>query len=207
MRELSTPPRRPYRSPARQQAAAATRERIIDAGVRLVREFNTWNWDELTFRAVAESAEVSERTVYRNFPTERRLHDAIMSRLEDEAGIAYEDVQLNSIAEVTARVFASLGRFAINDSIGTPHGSAFVGAEAKRHDALNRAVSAPKLPDAQRRALAGLLDVLWSPPTYERLVGSWNLDNAEAVGAVQWLISKVVAAVENNEAPTLSQCL
>jgi hypothetical protein len=28
-----------------------------------------------------------------------------------------------------------------------------------------------------------------------------NLDNAEAVGAVQWLISKVVAAVENNEAP------
>jgi hypothetical protein len=36
---------------------------------------------------------------------------------------------------------------------------------------LNRAVTAraPELPDAQRTALAGLLDVLWSPPTYERL--------------------------------------
>jgi hypothetical protein len=50
-------------------------------------------------------------------------------------------------------------------------GPAFAGAEARRHDALNRAVTAraPELPDAQRTALAGLLDVLWSPPTYERL--------------------------------------
>ena len=57
------------------------------------------------------------------------------------------------------------------------------------------------MPDAQRRALAGLLDVLWSPPTYERLVGAWNLDKTEAVDAVQWLIAKVIAAVENNESP------
>ncbi len=207
MSKLSTPgedpPRRPYRSPARRQAAAATRERIIDAGARLVREFTSWDWDELTFRAVAERAGVSERTVYRNFPSERQLHDAIMARLEDEAGIAYEDVELDNLAEVTARVFASLRRFAIKDTMGTPHGPAFAGAEARRHDALNRLVSAhaPKLPDAQRRALAGLLDVLWSPPTYERLVGSWDLDKAEAVDAVQWLIAKVIAAVENNESP------
>jgi AcrR family transcriptional regulator len=204
MNELSTP-RRSYNSPARRQAAAATRERIIDAGVRLVREFTTWNWDELTFRAVAERAQVSDRTVYRHFPTERHLHDAIMGRLEDEAGIAYEDVELDNLAEVTARVFASLRRFAINDSIGAPHGPAFVGAEAKRHDALNRAVAAPQLPEAQRRALAGLLDVLWSPPTYERLVGAWSLDKSEAAEAVQWLIAKVIAAVENNEPPTLPQ--
>ena len=204
MSELSTP-RRSYHSPARQKAAAATRDRIIDAGTRLVRGFTTWDWDELTFRAVAERAEVSERTVYRHFPTERHLHDAIMGRLEGEAGIAYQDVELDNFAEVTARLFASLGRFAIKDSIGAPHGAAFVGAEAKRHDALDRAVVAPHLPDAQRRALAGLLDVLWSPPTYERLVGAWNLENTEAVDAIQWLITKVIAAVENNEAPTLPQ--
>jgi AcrR family transcriptional regulator len=204
MGELSTA-RRSYHSPARQKAAAATRDRIIDAGSRLVREFTTWDWDELTFRAVAERAEISERTVYRHFPTERHLHDAIMGRLEDEAGIAYEDVELDNFTEVTARLFASLGRFSIKDSIGAPHGSAFVGAEAKRHDALDRAVVAAQLPDAQRRALAGLLDVLWSPPTYERLVGAWNLDKGEAVEAAQWLITKVIAAVQNNEAPVLLQ--
>jgi AcrR family transcriptional regulator len=203
MSDLSTPSRRPYRSPSREQAAAATRERIIDAGVRLVREFTTWNWDELTFRAVAERAEVSERTVYRHFPTERHLHDAIMSRLEDEAGIAYDDVALDNLADVTARMFAALGRFAIRDSVGTPHGAAMMGADAKRHDALTRAVAkrAPNVPDAQRRALAGLLDVLWSPPTYERLIGSWNLDKGEAGDAVQWLIAKVIAAIDDNEEP------
>jgi AcrR family transcriptional regulator len=204
MSELSTP-RRGYHSPARQKAAAATRDRIIDAGTRLVREFTSWNWDELTFRAVAERAGVSERTVYRHFPTERHLHDAIMGRLEDEAGVSYDDVGLDNLAEVAARVFAALGRFVISDSIGSPHGPAFVGAEAKRHDALDRAVVAPELPDAQRRALAGLLDVLWSPPTYERLIGAWNLDKGDAIGAVQWLIAKVIAAVENNEPPTLPQ--
>jgi AcrR family transcriptional regulator len=201
MSELST---RRYHSPARQQAAATTRARIVDAGTQLVHGFTTWNWNELTFRAVAERAEVSERTVYRHFPTERHLHDAIMGRLEDEAGIAYEEVELGNLAEVTARVFDALKRFAISDSIGTPHGSAFVGAETKRHDALDRAVATTSLPDAQRRALAGLLDVLWSPTTYERLVGAWSLDNSQAVDAVQWLIAKVVAAVEHNELPRLT---
>ncbi|WIM87416.1 TetR/AcrR family transcriptional regulator [Candidatus Mycobacterium wuenschmannii] len=198
MSELSTP-RRSYHSPARQKAAAATRDRIVDAGGRLVRGFTTWDWDELTFRAVAERAGVSERTVYRHFPTERHLHDAIMARLEDEAGIAYEDVELDTLGDVTARVFASLKRFAVRDA--TPQGSAFVGADVRRHDALDRAVAAraPELSDAQRRAFAGLLDVLWSPTTYERLVGAWNLEKAEAVDAVQWLIAKVVGAIDANE--------
>jgi AcrR family transcriptional regulator len=203
MSELSMPdsPRRRYHSPARRERAAATRERIVDAGARLVRGFTTWDWDELTFRAVAERAGVSERTVYRNFPSERHLHDAIMARLEDEAGIRYEDVELDNLAEVTARGFASLRRFAIKDTIGTPHGPAFASADARRHQALDRAVAAraPELPDARRRALAGLLDVLWSPPTYERLIGAWHLDNAEAIGAVQWLIAKVIAAIDDNE--------
>ncbi len=124
-----------------------------------------------------------------------------MGRLEDEAGIAYEDVELGNLAEVTARVFASLRRFAIKETVGTPQGPAFVGAETRRHDALERTVAASELPDAHKRALAGLLDVLWSPTTYERLVGAWNLESTEAVHAVQWLIAKVVAAVENTESP------
>jgi hypothetical protein len=38
-----------------------------------------------------------------------------------------------------------------------------------------------------------------SVSVYERLVGAWNLDNDEAVSAVQWLIAKVVAAIDDNE--------
>ncbi len=40
-----------------------------------------------------------------------------------------------------------------------------------------------------------------TPPTYERLVRAWKLDDAEAVGAIHWLIGKIVAAIEDDTPP------
>jgi AcrR family transcriptional regulator len=195
--------RRRYDSPARREQAAATRERIIAAGAQLVRELTTWDWDQLTFRAIADRAGVSERTVYRNFPSERHLHDAVMARLEDEAGISYDAVELDTVAAVTGRVFASLRRFAAEESFHVSSGQSVTGADERRQAALMRAVTAqtPDLTDTQRRTVAGLLDVLWNPPTYERLVREWKLDDSAAIAAVQWLIAKVVDAVEKNAVP------
>ena len=102
MSEPSIGNRRRYDNRARQEKAAQTRERIIAAGSELVHAFDTWNWRDLTFRSVAERAGVGERTVYRHFPTERHLHDAVMQRLESEAGISYENVDLGNLGEVTS---------------------------------------------------------------------------------------------------------
>jgi AcrR family transcriptional regulator len=52
----------------RQQKAAGTRQRIVKAGSELAHESASWDWKALTYRAVAERAEVGERTVYRHFP-------------------------------------------------------------------------------------------------------------------------------------------
>ena len=90
--------RRRYDTPIRRQRAADTRERIVTAGSELAHEFASWDWKALTFRAVAERAGVGERTVYRHFPTERHLHDAVMQRLEEEAGITYEGVDMRNLA-------------------------------------------------------------------------------------------------------------
>jgi hypothetical protein len=43
---------------------------------------------------------------------------------------------------------------------------------------------------------AGLLDVLWSPASCQRLVGMWGLDSADATGAIECLMAKVVAAID-----------
>jgi AcrR family transcriptional regulator len=56
-------------------------------------------------------AGVNERTVYRHFPSERELHDAVMRRLEEEAGITLEELRLADIADATARVFAHVSSF------------------------------------------------------------------------------------------------
>jgi AcrR family transcriptional regulator len=203
MGESSIANRRTYDNSARQQKAAQTRERIVAAGSELVHAFDTWSWRDLTFKAVAERAGVGERTVYRHFPTERHLHDAVMLRLESEAGVSYEDVDLTNIGEVSARVFASLQRFSVRKSVETPQDPTFVGVDVRRRHALMRTVSAsaPGWSDAQQRVAAGLLDVLWNVPSYERLVGVWGIDGHEATDAIAWLMAKVVAAIEEDDPP------
>jgi AcrR family transcriptional regulator len=198
--ESSIGSRRRYDNRARLQKATQTRERIIAAGSELVHGFETWSWRDLTFKAVAERAGVGERTVYRHFPTERHLHDAVMQRLESEAGVSYEDVDLTNLAVTTARVFESLQRFSVRESIPTPHDSAFVSSDQRRRDALLRAVSgaSPHRPEQERRMMAGLLDVLWSPASYERLVGVWGLGGADATRAIEWLMAEVVAAIDDD---------
>ena len=195
--------RRRYDNRARAEKAAQTRERIIVAGSELVHAFDSWNWRDLTFRSVAKRAGVGERTVYRHFPTERHLHDAVMQRLESEAGISYEDVDLDNLDDVTARVFASLQRFAVRESVHTPRDPTFVGVDARRRDALLRAVAgaAPEWSQAEKRVTAGLLDVLWNLPSYERLVGVWGVDGTTATDAVNWLMAKVIEAVDGDSPP------
>jgi AcrR family transcriptional regulator len=202
--ESSIGSRRRYDNRARQQKAAQTRERIIAAGSELVHGYDTWDWRDLTFRSVAERAGVGERTVYRHFPTERHLHDAVMERLESEAGVSYEDVDLGNLAEVTARFFASLQRFSVRDSVNTPNDPTFVSVDERRRDALVRAVaaSAPGWSETEQRVTAGLLDVLWNLPTYERLVGVWGVDGADATSAVGWLMAKVIEAIEGDNPPS-----
>jgi AcrR family transcriptional regulator len=195
--------RRSYDNRARRQKAAQTRERIVAAGSELVHGFETWTWRELTYRAVAERAGVGERTVYRHFPTERHLHDAVMQRLEAEAGVSYEDVDLKNLAEVTARVFASLQRFSVGQSTQEPSDPTFVSVDERRRRAVLRAVSAaaPGWSDSQRRVTAGLLDVLWNLPSYQRLVCAWGIDGTDATRAVEWLMAKVVEAIDGDNPP------
>jgi AcrR family transcriptional regulator len=173
----------------------------VSAAAALVRELPTWDWDGLTFRAAAERAEVSERTVYRHFPTERQLHDAVMARLEDEAGITYEDVDLANIADVTARMFTAMHRFAAEETSYPAVGPAVSGADDRRRAAVQRAVSAEArdLTDVQQRIAAGLLDAVWLPTTYERLVRAWQLDDETALDAVEWMIAKLVSAIRSGE--------
>src|SRR6201991_4981240 len=121
MSESSIAPTRSYDNRTRQQKAAQTRERITAAGSELVHGFDSWNWRDLTFKAVAERAGVGERTVYRHFHTERHMHDDVMKRLESEARISYQDVSRANLAETTARVFGSLQRFSVRESIPSPH--------------------------------------------------------------------------------------
>lgn len=194
--------RRKYDSPVRRAQMAETRERILQAACDLVHAFRSWDWRPLTLRAVAERAGVGERTVYRHFATEQGLHEAVMRRLGEESGVSYVDIGLDDISDIGAKVFASMSTFEAAPWVDVVEG-VFETVDLERHDALVAAVEAAtdEWTVEQRRRAAAALDVLWTAPSYQRLVTSWRYDADEAAEVVDWLISVVVDAIRAGDPP------
>jgi AcrR family transcriptional regulator len=189
--------RRAYESPLRRQQAAETRERIVSAGVALAREIPSWDWRDLTFRAVAEGSGVSERTVYRYFSTERELHVAIMNRLEQEAGVSYEHMAIDEISDVAARVFTAMARFAAPPPRATEDDPTFLAEDLRRQDALVRVVSDATTgwSEDEERLVSAMLDILWSVPTYVRLTSAWGFDSDDAMRGTEWALGLLVDGI------------
>ncbi len=134
------PPRRPVRQlpspPARRTDAGAHHCRRV----RALRGSAVRDWRGLTIRAVAEEAGVNERTVYRHFGNEQGLHDAVMHRLEEEAGIDLEGMRLDDVADVTARIFEHVSSYPTDAP--PPLDPTLAEAKRRQHEALLAAVSA-----------------------------------------------------------------
>ena len=198
--KTSTTPRR-YESPVRRQQALETRERIIEAGCKLLRRSGIRDWRALTIRGVADLAGVNERTVYRYFGNERGLRDAVMGRLEEKAGIALEGMQLEDVAGFAARIFAHVSAYP-----GRPKSSldpTLSDASVRQKHALSAAVTerTSGWTDAERTSAAALLDVLWNVATYERLVTEWEMDRDQAIETVGWAIGLVEDAIGKGRRP------
>jgi len=187
--------RRPYDSSLRRQRAGETRERIIAAGSTLLRGSSVRDWQGLTIRAVAEEAGVNERTVYRHFANEQGLHDAVMHRLEEEAGIELQGMQLDDIADVTARIFEHVATFPTDAR--PPLDPTLLEAKRRQHKALLGAVAAhaPAWSDADHTVVAAIFDILWSVAGYERLVVDWEIDPADATRGITWVIGLLRQAI------------
>jgi AcrR family transcriptional regulator len=197
----AVPTPRKYDSPVRRQRADETRQRIIDAGCRVLRHSSIRDWRALTIRGVADQAGVNERTVYRYFGNERGLRDAVMQRLEEQSGIVLEGMRLDDVTDTAARIFAHVSSYPLRPKPALD--PTLTDANVRQRRALAGALDQPtaRWPEADRAAAAAVLDVLWSVATYERLVSDWDMDCAEATRTVAWAIGLVVDAVERGRRP------
>jgi AcrR family transcriptional regulator len=193
--------RRGYDSTLRRERAAATRQRIITAGSELLHGSSVRDWRALTVRAVAERAGVNERTVYRHFVNEQGLHDAVMHRLEQEAGVDLVGLELEGIAGVATRILEHVSSFPLESR--APTDPTLVDANQRQRQALLLAVAARSATwsPADRTIAAAMLDVLWSVATYERLVVGWELERDQAIQAITWVIGLVTDAVGQGRRP------
>lgn len=194
--------RRRYDGTLRRQQAAETRERIVAAGSELLRGSPIHDWRELTIRAVAERAGVNERTVYRHFANERGLRDAVMQRLEEEAGIDLASLALEDVADVAARIFEHVSAYPRRPR--PPVDPTLSEAGQRQRKALAGALKARAgtWSEADRLAAAAILDALWSVASYERLVVDWRLDRKRATQAITWVIGLIEEAVRKGRRPS-----
>jgi AcrR family transcriptional regulator len=193
--------RRRYHSPLRRQRAAETRDRIIAAGAELLHDHAVWNWQALTVRGVARRAGVNERTVYRHFANERQLREAVLGRLQEQAGVDLEGLALEDLQAVTARIFEYVSSFPLE---ARTHLDATLTAASRRQREALLAAVAPhtrKWPRADPTLAAAMLDVLWSVASYERLVADWKLDPEEAIRGVTWVMGLVQDAIREGRRP------
>jgi len=190
--------RRRYQSQLRQDQTEQTRTRILKAGSYLAHRLKDWDWSKLTARVVAARANVSERTVYRHFATERELQEAILRRLEEEAGIAYETIKANELLTVTERIYASLPKFAASLSVDGTSASV---SEQRRQAALLRVLSelAPARSEKEHRMASAVIDLIWTPHFYEHLVVQWKMDSAMATRTAVWAIEMLTKAIRDGE--------
>ena len=152
-------------------------------------------------RAVAERAGVNERTVYRHFTNERGLRDAVMRRLEQQAGIDLEGLRLEDVPDVAARVISTIASHPLEPRPELD--PTLREAGQREREALRQAVgeAARSWSDDERRVAAGMLDVLLGVATYQRLAGDWDLDPDQAIAGVTWVADLIATAVRDGRPP------
>jgi AcrR family transcriptional regulator len=185
----------------RRQQTAETRDRILTAGSELLHGYPIWNWSALTVRAVAKHAGLNERTVYRYFANERALRDAVLQRLDEEAGVNLEGLRLEDIPDMTARILMYTSSFPILPR--TPRDPTVASANQRQREALLAALRpwTDGWSDVDRAIAGAVLDVLWAPVSYERLVTDWEVGPKEAIRGITWVIGLVEDAIRESRGP------
>ena len=186
---------RPYRSPLREEQAQGTRDRILEAALRVLAN----GIAGLSIPAVAREAGVSVPTVYRNFRTKRDLIEAMYpySIRRARTGELKPPTSIADFGDGVRLIFERVESF---DDIERA-AIASRGAEEIRHLtiesrlALSRQVAeaiAPRLSDEDRERLSRLVIVLTMSATARMLREHLGLSVDGAVDDVEWAVRAVI---------------
>ena len=194
-------PRRAYNIPLRQQQAVDTRDRILAVGAEIARELPNWDWDAMTFKAVGERANMSERTVRRHFTTERMLRNAIQQRLIQECGVDFPSVEIPAFAAAAEQVLRYLSGFASTSQPTSDPG--FTAIDADRRTSLLQAVTraAPSWSPVDRAIMAATLDMFWNPVNFGRFSSAWQLDQGSVIKLIHWVVGLLEGAMRDGKRP------
>lgn len=178
----------PAQNDLRAAQLALTRSRIIDAALQ---RFTPWSTD-LPFDDIAARAGVSVRTVYRHFPSQRDLLDAVTAHLMEHSGWKPDELDAETLAAATHRSFVYYaGLLAAGNHEREQRSAELDALRAMRLGAIERVVGPetegldPELARGVMAVFAGLTRVHFLMSMTEH----WGLDGPSAGRAIEWAIN------------------
>src|ERR1700737_3841931 len=199
---------RPSRNRLREQQAAATRERIVDALAELAVEGHLL---DVPIRDVAARAGVSEPTVYRHFGSRDGLLEALASRQFRQITEGIEPTSVDDLARAVSTVFerATSSQDLIRWTLASP-----MAAGSGRAQRSGRPPMIAKTTEAAARGLSKgdhqnlelVLLVLPSPLVYLYLHDLAGIDHRRAADVASWAIMQLANSVQaENRGPARVQ--
>ena len=193
---------RPYRSQLREEQAEGTRERILEATLRLTAS----GLASLSIPAVAREAGVSVPTIYRHFRTKGALLSAMYPFAARRTGLdAVPDP--TSVEELRAAIRAYIERLdGLEDMARAAYASPI--ADEVRHATMRSRVQRiervadsvkPKLRKVYRDRITRLLVVLTSSSALRMWRDHLGASVEEAADDIEWVVRAAIAAATTSK--------
>lgn len=184
---------RQYNSPAREQAKAETRSKIIAAVVRVVLDDGV---HAFTVQNVANKAGVSHRTVYRHFQTAEELLDGLAELLKQKSAdgpVPSTPVRVEDVTDSVVPSFEGMSadadamRAYVMTSIALRWQDAGRLHRTRAFDKLT-AAAFPNLSPAEVREAGAIIRSVASSRSWYQLTVEAELDARAAARAADWAI-------------------
>jgi AcrR family transcriptional regulator len=187
---------KPKRTTLRDKLNDTTRELIVDATIAQLNERGPY---EFSYFELSRRAGVSVRTIYRHFPTREELFDALSRRANRAVGFEYPRTRdgLVTLVRSLFLMFEKHGAL-MTAQIQAGVGKVKVRSRSKRIGVMQAVIAAvlPNLPTERHVAASGILTVLLSAATWQRLRDEHGLDGAAAGEVSSWAIDTLWRALE-----------
>ncbi len=190
---------RSYKSPLRQKQAEATRELILQSMADLMEEHGP---DAISNRQIAERAGLTEITIYRHFSSREVLLSALWNRRNANEGVAGGfPAALDEITDRLPLLYASFDQTPahIQATLTTPEGRVLRASrdEDRRAAFLQAVDELPGLNEEEKRAAAGILQLLYSGYAWLSMREQWGMGGQEAAEAAAWAARTLIADLKN----------
>jgi AcrR family transcriptional regulator len=183
----------------RDRQAAATREEILDVAMNML----TTRPDIFSHEAIAAAAGMGARTIYRYFPDQAELYQALWLRLRDRMNIRFpaREEDIASLLRASFQVFDDhepLVRAVLSSAAGLEVRERG-GVEGRAAFARSLSGLLEGIRSSDRARVIAVFVAIYSAPFWQLLKDRGGLKGGEAQDAAVWLTEVLLDAVRRSK--------